>query len=99
MKPRGFYMPTLNSVLNNFVIALAKDLENYHNLKQLRIYPSIQKLFAFDFPIQIACDFKIAALLVEIHQASSNFPCPFVRGVFVLYLPVYLNNRGSMNKG
>ena len=61
-------MPSLNSVLTNFVIA---------NLKQLFTYPSIQKLFTFDFPVQIACDFKVAALLVGIQQASSNFPCPF----------------------
>ena len=27
--------------------------------------------------MQIARDFKVAALLVEIQQASSNFPCPF----------------------
>ena len=49
MKPRSLYMPTPNSILTNFVIAMRKGPENYHNLKQLLIYPSIQKLFTFDF--------------------------------------------------
>ena len=77
MKPRSLYMPTPSSVPTNFVIAIGKGPENYHNLKQLLIHPSIQKLFTFDFPIQVACDFKVAALLVGIQQASGNFPCPF----------------------
>ena len=68
-------MPSPNSVLTNFVIAMGKGPENYYNLKQLFTY--LQKLFTFDFPVQIACDFKVAALLVGIQQASSNFPCPF----------------------
>ena len=77
MKPGSIYSPTPNSVLTNFVIAMGKGPENYHNLKQLFMHPSVCKLFTFDFAIQIACDFKVAALLVGIQQASSNFPCPF----------------------
>ena len=49
MKPRSLYMPSPNSVLTNFVIAMWKGPENYHNLKQLFTYPSIQKLFTFIF--------------------------------------------------
>ena len=34
MKPRSLYMPTPNSVLTNFVMAMGKCPEYYHNLKQ-----------------------------------------------------------------
>ena len=59
MEPRSLYMPTPDSVLTIFVIAMRKGPKNYHYLKQLLIYLSIQELFTFDFPIQIACDFKV----------------------------------------
>ena len=68
---------TPNSVLSNFVVAMGNAPENDHNLRELFMYPSIRKLFESDIPIQIACDFKVAALLVGIQQASSNYPCPF----------------------
>ena len=77
MSPDSLYTTTPNSVLSNFVIAMGHGVENYHNLKQLFTYPSIRKLFALDIPIQISCDFKVAALLFGIQQASSNYPCPF----------------------
>ena len=97
MKPGSIYCPTPNSVLTNFVIALGKGPENYHNLKQLFMHPSVCKLFTFDFAIQIACDIKVAALLAGIQQATNNFPCPFCfYGVMVHYVPVYLQHRESM---
>ena len=77
MHPKSLYTPTPNSVLSNFVVAMGNAPENYHNLRELFNYSSIRKLFEIDIPIQIACDFKVAALLVGIQQASSNFPCPF----------------------
>ena len=91
MKPGSIYSPTPNSVLTNFVIAMGKGPENYHNLKQLLMHPSVCKLFTVDFALQIASDFKVAALLVGIQQASSNFPCPFC--LMVHYVPVYLLHR------
>ena len=77
MHPNSLYTPTPNSVLSNFVVAMGNAPENYHNLRELFTYSSIRKLFENDIPIQIACDFKVAALLVGIQQASSNYPCPF----------------------
>ena len=77
MKPGRKYFPTPNSVLTNFVIAMGKGPDNYQYLKQLLKYPSVRKLFTLGFSIQIACDFKVADLLVGIQQASNNFPCPF----------------------
>ena len=77
MSPDSLYTPTPNSVLYNFVIAMEHGVENCHYLKLLFTYPSIRKLFALDIPIQIFCYFKVAALLVGIQQASSNYPCPF----------------------
>ena len=99
MKPGSLYFPTPNSVLTNFVIAMGKGPENYHNLKQLFTYPSISGLFKFDFPIQIACDFKVAALLVGIQQASSNFPCPFClwrNGTLCTGIPAESRKREEM---
>ena len=60
-----------------FVVAMGNAPENYHNLRELFACSSIRKLFENDIPIQIGCDFKVAALLVGIQQASSNYPCPF----------------------
>ena len=101
MKPRSLFMPSPNSVLTNFLITMGKGPENYHNLKQLFTYPSIQKLFTFDFPVQIACDFKAAAMLVGIQQASSNFPCPFClwrNGTFCIGIPAESRKREEMLK-
>ena len=57
------------------------DINNHLNIithsQSDSIYSSIRKLFEIDIPIPIACDFKVAALLVGIQQASSNYPCPF----------------------
>ena len=78
MKPGSLYFPNPNSVLTNFVIAMEKAPENYHNLKQLLTRTSVlRKILPFDFTMQISCDFKVAALLVEIKQASSIFKCFF----------------------
>ena len=51
--------------------------ENYHNLKEIFDFPSIRKIFSLDSHVRISCDFKVAALLVGIQQASSKYPCPF----------------------
>ena len=76
MSPDSLYAPTPNCVLSNFVVAVGNAPENYHNLREL--FTSIYgKLFETDIAIQIACDFKVAALLVGIQQASINYPCPF----------------------
>ena len=40
-------------------------------------YPSTLTLFDIGIPKQIACDFKVAALLVGIQQAQSKHPCPY----------------------
>ena len=80
---------------------MEKGPENYHNLKQLFTYPSITRLVTFDFPIQIACDFKVAALLVGIQQASSNFPCPFClwpNGTLCTGIPAESRKRKEMMK-
>ena len=64
-------------------------------------YPSITRLFTFDFPIQIACDFKVTALLVGIQQASSNFPCPFClwrNGTLCTGIPAESRKREEMMK-
>ena len=101
MKPRSLCMPYPNSVLTNFAIAMGKGPENHHNLKQLFTYPSILKLFTFFSPVQIACDFKVAALLVGIQQASSNFPCPFClwrNGTFCTAIPAESRKRKELLK-
>ena len=54
MKPRSLHMSTPNMFLTKIVIAMGTGPENYYNLKQLLIYPKIQILYTFDFPIQIA---------------------------------------------
>ena len=77
MNPGSIYSPTPKSVLSNFVIAMGHGLENYQNLKELFSFPSIQKLFLINAPVQISCDFKVAALIVGIQQASSKYPCPY----------------------
>ena len=77
MKPGSLYSPTPNSVLSNFVIAMGHGPENYHNLKEIFNFPSIRKIFSLDSHVQISSDFKVAALLVGIQQASSKYPCPF----------------------
>ena len=77
MKPGSIYSPTPNSVLSNFAIAKGHGPENYHNLKEIFNFPSIRKIFSLDSHVQIACDFKVAALLVGIQQASSKYSCPF----------------------
>ena len=51
--------------------------ENSESLRSLFRVTSIQDIFNLDIPIQIECDFKVAAILVGIQQASSKYPCPF----------------------
>ena len=40
-------------------------------------YPSILHYLILEFQNKIACDFKVAALLVGIQQAQSKHPCPY----------------------
>ena len=70
-------LPNPNSVLTNFVIAIGQAPETHNNLREMFNYPSIFSLFDFGIPKQIACDFKVAALLVGIQQAQSKHPCPY----------------------
>ena len=93
----SLYTPTPNSLLSNFVIAMGHGVENYHNLKHLFTYPSIRKLFALDIPIQVSCDFKVAAILVGIQQASSNYLCPFCLSRKGPFVQACLINRGGEN--
>ena len=71
------YVPNPNSVLTNFVIAIGQGPETNNNLREMFNYPSIRALFDLGIPKQIACDFKVAALLVGIQQAQSSHPCPY----------------------
>ena len=57
------------TVLTNFVIAIGQAPETYNNLREMFNYPSILTLFDIGITKQIACDFKVAALLVGIQQA------------------------------
>ena len=77
MLPNSLYIANPNSVLSNFVIAMGHASENSENLRSLLNLTSIRNIFNLDIPIQIACDFKVAAMLVGIQQASSKHPCPF----------------------
>ena len=49
----------------------------YNNLRELFNYPSILTLFDIGIPKQIACDFKVAALLVGIQQGQNKHPRPY----------------------
>ncbi|KAF4648560.1 hypothetical protein FOL47_003077, partial [Perkinsus chesapeaki] len=71
------YVPGPNSVMKNFVIGLGQALETPHNLRKLFEYPSISVLFKSEMPKQIACDLKVAAMVVGIQAASCKYPCPF----------------------
>ena len=44
ISPDSLYAPTPNSVLSNFVVAMGNAPENYHNLRELFMYPSIRYL-------------------------------------------------------
>ena len=70
MLPNSLYIANPNSVLSNFVIAMGHASENSENLRSLLNLTSIRNIFNLDIPIQIACDFKVAAMLVGIQQAS-----------------------------
>ena len=74
---KSHYLPNPNSVLTNFVIAIGQAPETHNNLREMFNYPSIFSLFDIGIPKQIACDFKVAALLVGIQQAQSKHPCPY----------------------
>ena len=65
------------TVLTNFVIAIGQAPETYNNLREMFNYSSILTLFDIGITKQIACDFKVAALLVGIQQAQSKHPCPY----------------------
>ena len=71
------YMPNPNSVLTNFVIAIGQAPETSNNIREMFNYPSIRALFDLGIPKQVACDFKVAALLVGIQQAQSKHLCPY----------------------
>ena len=75
----SLYIPSSNSVLSNFVIAMGHASENSENLRSLLNITSIRNIFKLDIPIQIACDFKVPAMLVGIQPASSKHPCPFCK--------------------
>ncbi|KAF4702654.1 hypothetical protein FOZ63_014975, partial [Perkinsus olseni] len=64
------YLPSPNSVLKNFVIGLGQALETQHNLRELFRYPSIKSLFSMGMSKQVACDLKVAAMVVGIQSAS-----------------------------
>ena len=70
-------IPSPNSVLSNFIIAMGHPSENSESFRSLLSFTSIQNISDLNIPIQIACDFKVAAILVGIQQASSKHPCPF----------------------
>ena len=77
MLPNSLYLPSPNSVLSNFIIAMGHASENSENLRSILNFTSIRKIFNLDIPIQIACDFKVVVLLVGIQPASSSkHPCP-----------------------
>ncbi|KAF4655163.1 hypothetical protein FOL47_009557, partial [Perkinsus chesapeaki] len=71
------YVPSPNSVLENFLIGMGQAPVTSNNLKELFRYRSISTLFDMDIPKQVACDLKVAAMMVGIKMASSKYPCPF----------------------
>ncbi|KAF4691090.1 hypothetical protein FOZ60_016193 [Perkinsus olseni] len=71
------YHPSPNSVLKTFVIGLGQAAETRHNLGVLFGLQPIKSLFGLGMPKQIACDLKVAALIVGIRMASCKYPCPF----------------------
>ncbi|KAF4716681.1 hypothetical protein FOZ62_029401, partial [Perkinsus olseni] len=72
MEEGSRYMPSPNSVLKNFVIGMGQASETQKNLEQVLGHSSVKALFHLDIPKQVACDFKVSAMMVGIQMASCN---------------------------
>ncbi|KAF4737741.1 hypothetical protein FOZ63_015811, partial [Perkinsus olseni] len=63
MEEGSRYMPSPNSVLKNFVIGMGQASETQKNLEQVLGHSSVKALFHLDIPKQVACDFKVSAMM------------------------------------
>ena len=72
--PNSLFILSPNSVLSNLLLRA----ENSVNLRSSLNITSIRNIFNLDIPIQIACDFKVAAMLVGIQKASSKHTLPIL---------------------
>ena len=71
--PNSLYLPSPNSVLSNFIIAMGHASENSENLSSILNFTSIRKIFNLDIPIQIACDFNLINALKSLKMVKDSY--------------------------